>query len=240
MEMESNVIEMLTVCQQVVRLIRLRIFSGVLKPGERIIESKIAHEMGISRGPVREAIKELENDGLIETTPRKGSYITELADKDIEELLTLRALLEGYAVTLAIDNLKEQDFQGLRGILDSIEKYARMKDVLGVARVNMLFHEEICRLSGNQRLYSAWKALLGPIRMLSAMTTEFYTKVEEIRAHHEDLFNALQQGDKIYAKDCFEKHILNSMHQLFQYLKKTRGEGKSMKASKREKRSKIS
>jgi GntR family transcriptional regulator of gluconate operon len=217
--MESNPIEMLTISQQVVRLIRRRIFSGILQPGERVIESKIAEEMDISRGPVREAIKELENDGLIVTHPRKGSYIIKLADKDIEEILTLRALLEGHAVTLAIDNLKEQDFSRLRGILNDISEHAIKQDVLGVARVNMQFHEEICRLSGHQRLYFAWKTLLGPIRMLSAMTTEFYTKVEEIRAHHENLLDSLIKGDKIYAKGCFEKHILNSMHQLFQYLR---------------------
>ena len=148
-------------------------------------------------------------------------------DKDIQEILTLRALLEGYAVCLAIDNMKDDDIRKFEEILDDMNKYALENDVLGVARLNMQFHEEVCKLSGHQRLYSTWKTLLGPIRMLSAMTTEFYTDVKVMRAHHEDLMESLIKRDKDYAKDCFEKHILNSLHELLQYLWKSRENGKA-------------
>lgn len=218
---------MLSVSQQTVRLIRRQIFSGILKPGDRVVEAKIAQELGISRGPVREAIKELENDGLIVSHPRKGSYVIELVDRDIEEILTLRALLEGHAVTMAIDNLKDDDIKTLEEILDDMNKHALENDVLGVAQLNMQFHEEVCKLSGHQRLHSTWKTLLGPIRMFSAMTTEFYTDVKVMRAHHDDLLDSLIKRDKAYAKDCFEKHILNSLNELLQYLSRAREEKKS-------------
>ena len=204
---------------QVVRAIRRQIFSGELKPDERVVEATIAQAMGISRGPVREALLELEKEGLIINYPRKGTYVNSFTYKDIEEIYTLRALLEGHAVSLIHPGLKEEDLNRLKNILDDINLAADGKDILEVARLNMEFHKDICRLSGHQRLYSTWKSLRAQTQMLSAMTTEYYTRVEDIRKNHDILIDALIQSDTAYAKDVFEKHILKSMHELIAYLK---------------------
>ncbi|HSR12008.1 MAG TPA: GntR family transcriptional regulator, partial [Thermodesulfobacteriota bacterium] len=86
--------------------------------------------MCISRGPVREAIAELEKEGLLVTRPRRGTYVKRLSLKDIEEIYTLRAILEGYAVTRALDRLTREDLDLLRGILDEITAMAKKKDVI--------------------------------------------------------------------------------------------------------------
>lgn len=116
-----------TLSKQVVRAIRHQIFSGALKPNQRVVEAEIAAEMGISRGPVREAIAELEKEGLIITYARKGTYVKSFELKDIEEIYTLRALLEGFAVTLAIDRLQGPDLDYLKVLLDQIGKMAEKK-----------------------------------------------------------------------------------------------------------------
>jgi DNA-binding GntR family transcriptional regulator len=216
-----------TLSKQVVREIRRQIFSGVLKPDERVVESEIAAAMGISRGPVREAFAELEKEGLIVTNPRKGTYVKNFSLKDIEEIYTLRAMLEGYAVTLAFDRLQEQDLNYLRELLKQITEMAGKKDVIEVARLNMQFHRKILELSDHKRLYDTWQSLLAQTQMLSAMTTEYYTSLIDIRKSHEILLRALVKGDKGYIKKCFEDHILNSMNELIAHLRTMQEKGAS-------------
>jgi len=211
--------------KKVVRAIRHQIFSGVLKADDRVVESEIARALGISRGPVREALVELEREGLIITYPRKGTYVNNFTYKDIEEIYTLRALLEGHAVTRALDRLKEQDFNKLRDILNEISETAEKKDNIDVAQLDMQFHEEICKLADHKRLYITWKSLLAQIQMLSATVTEYYTSLKDVRKRHEILVDALVKGDRGYIKECFEQHILNSMNGLIDHLRKMRGEG---------------
>jgi DNA-binding GntR family transcriptional regulator len=211
--------------KKVVRAIRHQIFSGVLKSDDRVVESEIARALGISRGPVREALVELEREGLIITYPRKGTYVTSFTYKDIEEIYTLRALLEGYAVTQALDRIKEQDSSRLKEILNEISETADKKDNIDVAQLDMQFHEEICKLADHKRLYNTWKSLLAQIQMLSATATEYYISVKDVRKRHEILVDALNKGDKGYVRDCFEKHILNSMNGLISHLRKMREEG---------------
>ncbi len=220
-----------TLAKQVVREVRLQIFSGVLKPGERVVESEIARAMGISRGPVREAFAELEKEGLLITRPRKGTYVKSFAIEDIKEIYTLRAMLEGYAVTLALDRLQEQDLKFLREILDQITEMAEKKDVIEVARLNMQFHRKILELSDHKRLYDTWQGLLAQTQMLSAMTTEYYTSLIDIRKSHEILLNALITGDREHIKECFENHILKSMNELITYLKTMKNEELSKEAA---------
>jgi DNA-binding GntR family transcriptional regulator len=209
-----------TLAKQVVREIRIQIFSGLLKPGERVVESEIATAMGISRGPIREALVELGKEGLIITYPGRGNYVKNFTLKDIEEIYTLRALLEGYAVGLAFDHIQKQDLNWLRNILDRISEMAEKKDVIEVAQLNMQFHQKIVDLSDHQLVCATWRSLLAQERMLSAMTTEFYMNLMDIRRAHEALVEAIMSGDKELSKKCFESHILVAMNELISYLKK--------------------
>jgi DNA-binding GntR family transcriptional regulator len=210
--------------KQVVRAIRHQIFSGVLGPNQRVVEAEIAAEMGISRGPVREAFAELEKEGLIITYPRKGTYVKSFELKDIEEIYTLRALLEGFGVSLALDRLQEQDLAYLRDLLDRIVEMAEKRDVIEVSRLNMQFHQKIMELSNHKRLYDSWQSLLAQTQMLSAMTTEYYTSLIDIRKSHRILLDALETGDRDHIKKSFEQHILKSMNELLDFLKKMKEE----------------
>jgi DNA-binding GntR family transcriptional regulator len=216
-----------TLSKQVVRAIRHQIFSGSLRPNQRVVEAEIAAEMGISRGPVREALAELEKEGLIITYPRKGTYVKSFELKDIEEIYTLRALLEGFAVSLALDRFREQDLAYLRDLLDQIVEMAEKKDVIEVSRLNMQFHKKIMELSNHKRLYDSWQTLLAQTQMLSAMTTEYYTSLIDIRKSHKILLDALVTGDRDHIKRSFEHHILKSMNELLDFLKKMKEEGPS-------------
>ena len=227
MKLELDKLNHNTIAKQVVRAIRHQIFSGALKPDERVVEAEIAAAMGISRGPVREALAELEKEGLLITYPRRGTYVKSFSLKDIEEIYTLRAIVEGYAVTRALDRLAEEDLAWLREILDEISEMAEKKDVIEVAQLNMQFHRKILELSDHRRLYATWESLLAQTQMLSAMTTEYYTSLPDIRKSHELLLDALTTRDKEHSKKCFEHHILVSMNELINHLKKMQEEGPS-------------
>jgi DNA-binding GntR family transcriptional regulator len=211
-----------TLSRQLVQLMRQQIFSGVLKPGDRVVDSYLSRTMGVSRAPLREALKELESEGLIVTYPRRGTYVVELTDEDISELYSLRALLEGHAVARAIDNLDPGSIELLASILKEMQAAADQRDTLAVASHNMRFHMEICKLSGHKRLLTIWRSLLAQIRMLSALGTELYIEVGEMRKRHEALLEILAKGNKRQAKRAFEEHILEAKKKLLDSIKEMR------------------
>lgn len=209
-----------SISKQVVRALRQQIFSGQLKPGEKVPESKIAEEMGISRGPVREALLVLEQEGLVATSPRRGSRVVQITMRDIREMYTLRALLEGYAVTLFMDNITKEGIDELENALAELKQAVINKDVIDISRKNLLFHEIIMTRAKHRRLLTAWKSLQAQSRMLSSMATEYYLGLEDLYQHHVELEDVIRSGDKRKAKKAFEKHILNSLDQLIISLQK--------------------
>ena len=102
-----------TLSDNVAGLIRKMIFNGTLKPGERINQAQLAETLNISRGPIREALRMLQNEGLIKHETNRGTFVTTLSSQDAYEIYTLRALLEGEAAQLAIPNLTDKDFTRL-------------------------------------------------------------------------------------------------------------------------------
>lgn len=212
-----------TLEKQVVRAIRRQIFNGDLPANARIVEAEIAREMGISRAPVREALGILQREGLIVTYPRKGSYVVDLTYADIEEIYTLRVLLECHAVGLAMERLTGADLARLRDLVEQIGAAAG-SDVLEAARCDMLFHDEIFKLSGHKRLCQAWKDLAAQMQMLMAMTKEFFLTSRDLRQVHAVLVDALAAGDRRLARESFEHHIMNGIQDLIAALKRIRGQ----------------
>ena len=214
------VIQDTSIGKLVVRALRQQIFAGQLKPGEKVPECKIAEEMGISRGPVREALLVLEQEGLVTTSPRKGSRVAQITMKDIREIYTLRAMLEGFAVSLFMDNMTQENISALEEALAELKQAVGNKDVIDIARKNLRFHEVILLNCKHGRLLNAWKSLQAQSRMFSSMATEFYLGLEDLYHHHETLKEVILSGDKRKAKKAFEKHILNSLDQLIVSFKK--------------------
>jgi DNA-binding GntR family transcriptional regulator len=213
-------IDAATISKQVVRALRQQIFSGCLKPGEKVLEAKFAAEMGISRGPVREALLILEQEGLVENSPRKGARVVKITLDDIREIYTLRALLEGAAVVLFMENKDAVALNELEDALKALSQTAAGRDVIEIAKKNLQFHEVILANCGNKRFMAVWKSLQAQSRMFSSMTTEYYLEIEDLYQHHVELKEAIYSGDKKTARLCFEKHILDSMEQLIESLKK--------------------
>jgi DNA-binding GntR family transcriptional regulator len=222
-----------SLAKQVVRVLRHQILSGELKPNDRVCESEIAQSLGISRAPVREALVELEREGLTVTYPRRGAYVKSFTEKDIIEIYTLRALLEGHAATLASSALKKADVRELQNLIHEMNSGI---DIADTSEMNVEFHEKIFKLADHQRLHSSWRNLFAQTRMLSAMAAGFRIKVSDIMAEHEVLVDALVSGEKEHIRESFEKHILDSMKRLVGHLRQTREKVSNQKASEKKRR----
>ncbi|MBN1104676.1 MAG: GntR family transcriptional regulator [Deltaproteobacteria bacterium] len=204
--------------KQVAKALRRQILSGELKPDDKVVESEIARALGVSRAPVREAIVELDRDGLIVTVARKGAYVANFTEKDIEEIYTLRALLEVHAGWLASNVMNKDDVRSFESILDKMHHI----DPAGTAELNVQFHEGICRIAGHKRLCISWKSLAAQTRMLSAMAAELRRNVTEIALEHEVLLRALVGRNEADIKENFQKHIMDSMNRLLGHFREVR------------------
>src|SRR6188472_193602 len=175
-----------TLAQSTADLLRERLLGGGFTPGERLVEAEIARQLGISRGPVREALAKLRAEGLVYDEPRRGSFVAELTDDDVREIYELRAALEMQAVRLLIARGDDQAF----------------------ARQDALLHDELCRLSGNGRLHRAFTQqaeLLNTLLRLEVTTQ--YGSLDDLLEQHEHLYAEVASRDEARAQTACDEHM---------------------------------
>lgn len=182
------------------------ISSGRWEPGERVVERRIAAELGVSQGPVREALRQLEAQRLIETLPNRGARVRDFTERDLAEIFPVRAGLERTAVELALPRLAD--------CLDALEEHnrrlgeaAREGDLHEQMHLSIAFHREIVESAGNRLLVSVWEGLgieLWTTLSLRLHQTEIYSK----SAEHAELIEAFRRADPA-APQLLHDHVMN-------------------------------
>ena len=202
----------------VFKTLREAIVTGELKPGERLMEIKLANEMGVSRTPVREAIRKLEQEGLVHLTARKGAEVAPINAKDLKEVLEIRKALEGLACQMACQNATREDLQDLEEYNQDISKAIEENDIEKIARLDVRFHEQICILSGNTQLIGILSRLKEHIyRYRLEYIADIKNKNTIIEEHSRIIQDMLKKNEKAVRKDIEhhiemqEKYILNSL-----------------------------
>jgi DNA-binding GntR family transcriptional regulator len=199
--------------QRVLEHFQSALLEGLLNPGDRLVEAEIAAEMGISRGPVREAIRKLEEQGLVMTVPYKGSFVVKLTPADIFEICTLRAVLETFAVELVVQNARPAGLQQLDGIVQSLREAAEAGHSARLLDLDLGFHETLSSLCGHKRLCS----LLADIYIQSRLYFRtakpvfpypYYSRYEEIAEAHQAILDAVRDKDATAAKRAIAEHIM--------------------------------
>ena len=184
--------------------IRRRILTGEFRPGQKINESEIAVNLGISRSPVREAFRILERDGLITTLPRKGSYITDISLKDLEELFEIRKILECFALDCIKKRAKksQEKIQSMMKELDRnlLKKHDPLSVISG-------FHYNLVELSNNSRLIELYKILEVSLRRYWLIYHSENGQRDISFEHHQEILNILKKGDYAGTKTLLKKHI---------------------------------
>ena len=196
--------------------LREYILNGGLKPGDQLIESLIANQMQVSRGPVRDALKQLENEGLVVNIPRKGTFVRKLNKEDFKQIYELRAYLESLAVKLAIEKMGENPelISSLKTIVKQMGEFTKEDDIAQLADLDIQFHRTICESSRNQYLIEAWMRIQSLIR-LCLITDLNYKNYLETEQDHNMIIDAISGKDINLGEQRIRSHIASSSTLMF-------------------------
>lgn len=198
---------------QVRDVLRTRIGDGVLAPGARLIEQVLADEFGVSRIPVREALRMLQTEGLVKTLPRKGAVVTTLSRADLEHLYDIREALEVMAFKLAAMHATDDDISHLESILSEAERLGN-DNHSQVSRLNSDFHDSVFVMTGNPFLSGILEPLGGRLRLMIGQSYDHDRQLAE----HAELLSALKAHDSEKAAKAALSHIRSSReHALLHY-----------------------
>lgn len=191
------------------RRLRHEILSGALAPGERLIEEQLTQRFGISRAPLREALRSLGQQGLVEHLPRRGARVTELTRNDVDELFGLRDVLERYAVETALPLSGAQGMTALAEALEGMASAVRLDDPLSENEAHRRFHVALVALAGHRQLLMAYEPVILKLQLYMAANLR---REAEQRApsegveRHRRLFEAIASGDPATALDALSRH----------------------------------
>jgi DNA-binding GntR family transcriptional regulator len=198
--------EDLSMADRTYRALREGIIGGRYPIGSRMRERELSAELQVSRVPVREAIAQLESDGLVVTQPRRGAVVRQLTLEDIDELFDVRLSLEVLAARLAAERVRDgASTDRLRELMATADRLTSAGDAEAIREVNTALHLEIVTLSGNRLLAETMAPLVGRIRWLFALTSDRDPAIQ-CREHHE-LCAAIESGNPALAESLAYSHI---------------------------------
>ena len=203
---EVHPINTSTLAEQASAVLREWIASGELRGGERLVEAKIADRMQISRGPLREALKHLQAEGLVREEPRRGTFVAELTPEDVRDVYDLRGALEAQAARSVIEDGNTVALAALEKTLSAIGDAERKNDRYALARADFTFHETLCRVSGNSRLLEVFVRHATEMRVLLRLDDYWYSAPEGEMAEHSELIEAVRSNDPEVAGKAFREH----------------------------------
>ena len=216
---EVKMDEFLPLRDVVFNTLRQAILRGELKPGERLMEIQLANKLGVSRTPIREAIRKLELEGLVLMIPRKGAEVAEITEKNMLDVLEVRRALEELAVKLACERLTEEEIQELKDAADAFQKILSEKDITKIAEADEAFHDVIFKSTGNDRLIQ----LLNSLREQMYRYRLEYLKWEEyhpqLLEEHQQIIDRITRKDQSEAAELIDRHIGNQVDVMLEMIR---------------------
>ena len=198
--------------------IREEILSGGFGQGERLVEAGIAQQLGVSRGPVREAFKLLRAEGLVNEEPHRGTFVVRLTAADVREIYDLRAGLEARAAKQVTASGRASDLRTMRRLLERLLEAAESGDVAAFSQADLAFHEGVCQLSRNRRLHEVFVRHVPVLRNVMKLDEYIYSTPDDAAVEHEPLVAALESGDPALAAARFEGHVERAMDLVASYI----------------------
>jgi DNA-binding GntR family transcriptional regulator len=195
--------------EQVAERLRSRIYAHELAPGAWVDEQAIATEYGISRTPLREALKVLASEGLVTLKPRRGCYVTELSEQDLDEIFPVMALLEGRCAHEATRKATDDDRKLLSDIHADLERHAAANDADHFFEANQRFHDALQELAGNRWLRQLIEETRKFIKLTRRDSLNLNGRLRQSLAEHRKILAAVQQRNPDAAAQCMHEHILS-------------------------------
>ena len=193
----------------VFKTLRQGILTGELKPGERLMEIHLANKLGVSRTPIREAIRKLELEGLVTMIPRRGAEVAQITEKSMKDVLEVRKVLDNLSVTLACDRITEEEKEQLQDACADFEDAVKTGDFSIVAKTDVAFHDIIVAATRNIRLSQMVNNLAEQMYRYRFEYIKDSSQHNRLVQEHREICDGIVKGDKAKALAAIEAHIDN-------------------------------
>ncbi|MDF2595320.1 MAG: GntR family transcriptional regulator [Clostridia bacterium] len=203
----------------VFQTLRKAILTGELEPGERLMEIQLGEKLGVSRTPIREAIRKLELEGLVIMVPRKGAQVAHFTEKDIQDVLEVRAALEALAAKIACKRMDDRSFLKLQLAITEYDYAARDKDIETMIEKDVEFHETIFNASQNDKLIQLFNNLREQVHRYRIAYLKNTGESDAVHAEHLALLEALKRRDEDLAEDIAAKHIQTQCVSIMRFIR---------------------
>jgi len=201
--------------QQVVDAVRDAIVSGQIVPGEQLKQDQLAAELGVSPAPIREALRQLESEGLVAHQPNRGVFVTEVSIEELfEVLLPVRLAVEVYAFTQSASRLGESDYAELERLVAVMDQGATDSDLVAINEADLGFHELVILASEAPHTIQLWQSVYSRIRAQLYRMAPRHAGLGEIADEHRELLVVLRAGDPAAIRDTLYQHIVVTCQEL--------------------------
>jgi DNA-binding GntR family transcriptional regulator len=194
--------------------LRSAILYGSLAPGTQLVEADLAARLGVSRGPLREAMQRLVQEGLVRSEPHRGLFVITLAEDDVEDVYLARLAIERGACRLVMQRNRGEALVRLNEALRALEVAARRLDRVAMSDADQAFHEVLVAASGSPRLERMAQTLLVETRMCLNALQEKYPEAQDLVDEHRKLVDAIADGDEEHLLALIEEHMTDSIERL--------------------------
>lgn len=206
-DLKLNINDYLPLRDVVFKTLREAILKGDLKPGERLMEIQLANQLGVSRTPIREAIRKLELDGLVNVLPRRGAEVAQITEKDLRDVLEVRTSLEQLAIQLACQRISSDNIEKLKDALEVFEEAVNSGDVKKLAEADVAFHDVIFESTNNARLIQIVNNLGEQMYRYRVEYLKDFSIHQQLCQEHRLIVKAISNKDQAKAQQLVRDHI---------------------------------
>jgi DNA-binding GntR family transcriptional regulator len=217
---QMNGDEFLPLRDVVFNTLRKAILTGELKPGERLMEIHLANKLGVSRTPIREAIRKLELEGLVTMIPRRGAEVAQITEKSMNDVLEIRRAVDALCVELACDRITKEELENLKCACDAFAKAVASKDIQKIAEADVELHDIIVQATGNGRLVQLVNNLSEQMYRYRFEYIKDNTQHEKLVEEHRIIYESIVKKDKETASAAAKMHIDNQERTIIAQIRK--------------------
>jgi len=200
--------------RRVFDLIEEAVLNGTYKPGDSLTESRLAAELGVSRTPVREALTRLEQEGLVRLVPNKGALVTGISPKDIQDIYTIRIMIEGLAARWAAEQISDEELKQLQEAIELEEFYTLKNDLEHLLQLDSRFHQIMYAASKSRPLMYMLKTFHQYIQHARSLSLETPGRAYKALQEHKAILQAIREHDGRRAEDLTAEHIRRASENL--------------------------
>lgn len=199
---------------QVESYLQGELVAGRLKQGNRINEAVLARHLGISRNPIREAIRRMEERGLLVSVPRRGTFVRSFSLKDIDDIFSFRCMVEGFAIEQGLPAMTDDDIEDLAAIVREMEAAAAAGDEALLVERDVAFHHKLCSLSGNGQTLHAFLNIQGEVQIFITLVEHRFPSLHEAAVDHWPIVEALRSRDVAQSVEAIRIHIKDAWRRI--------------------------